>query len=252
MKTTKAATLFFLSLTAGVVGAVPCENIHPNYRNRGWGPLDYNDPIQQQRQKGSGLDLVESAHFTERVRTLKSGNTSQTPGGDLSYTLWAFPNHHQALLTLIDYTLKSNSDQPPEMIYTAECYFNRAVQWRPDDAKTRIVYGIYLYKRNKIAESITQFSEAARLDPDSGNAYYNLGLAYIKNNDYEQALKAAHTAYSLGIRLEGLKNKLASAGRWKDPAPTAASVPATEALPSGSRAENTSDHEDPTQGTADQ
>lgn len=218
----------FLLLVTNLAHAAQCEDIHPNYRNGGGrmiGPFDYSDPIMQKRQPGTPLELVESAHFTEAVRTLKGGNTTQMPGGDLSYTLWAFPNHHPALLTLIAYTVKHQSEQPPQMRHTAECYFTRAVQWRPKDAKTRLVYGIYQFKRHKITESIEQFLAATNLDPENGNAYYNLGLAYFENKNYEQALRAAHSAYALGFTMDGLKNKLTRAGRWTPPAPQSPTPP---------------------------
>lgn len=216
---------FALTLAGGLLHAAPCEDIHPNYRNGGgtmFGPYDYNTELSGKNSSGSPLQLVESAHFTERVRTLKSGNTSLTPGGDLSYTLWAFPNHHQALVTLINYTTATHSDQPPEMAHSAECYFKRATQWRPDDAKTHLIFGMYLFKKKKIATAIEQFAESIRLDPESGNAYYNLGLAYFENKDYDKALDAAHAAYARGFRLEGLKSKLQRNGRWKDAPPAAA------------------------------
>ena len=222
MSKTIAVAAVFVTLIANVANAVPCEDIHPNYRKGGGtkiGPFDYSAPAMQQRQHGSPLQLVEYEHFTEKVRTLKGGNTSQTPGGDLSYVLWAFPNHHPALITLINYTVKYNSDQPPQMSLSAECYFKRAVQWRPDDPTTHLVFGMYLFKKHKFSASIEQFLEATKLDPDNGNSFYNLGLAYFANKDYEQALKAAHSAYALGFGMNGLKNKLVRAGRWKNPPP---------------------------------
>jgi hypothetical protein len=211
-----------LLLASSVIQAAPCEDIHPNYRNGGgtkFGPYDYNAEISRKGVTGSPLQIVEQEHFTEKIRTLKGGNTSLTPGGDLSYTLWAFPNHHQALVTLINYTTSANTDQPPQMRYSAECYFKHAVQWRPNDAKTRLIFGMYLYKNKKIQSAIEQFAESVRLDPDSGNAFYNLGLAYFENKDYDKALDAAHAAYALGFGLDGLKNKLARNGRWKDAPP---------------------------------
>jgi len=237
MRLKTLATSLTLMLVSGLLHASPCEDIHPKYRNGGgtmFGPYDYNTELSGKNSHGSPLQIVESAHFTERVRTLKGGNTSSTPGGDLSYTLWAFPNHHQALVTLINYTAANNSDQPPQMVNSTDCYFKRAIQWRPDDAKTHLIFGMYLFKKKKIPSAIEQFNESLRLDPDSGNAFYNLGLAYFENKEYDKALDAAHAAYARGFRLEGLKSKLQRNGRWKDAPPAAshdaevAPIPETE------------------------
>ena len=42
------------------------------------------------------LGTVEQHHFTSNIESLRHGNTG-TLGGDLSYTLMLFPNHHRAL-----------------------------------------------------------------------------------------------------------------------------------------------------------
>ena len=195
-----------LSFAGSNALAAYCEDIHPNYRNGGgtkFGPFDYRDATLQKRERGTPLQLVEEAHFTEKVRTLKGGNTSQYPGGDLSYTLWAFPNHHQALLTLINYTVKYNNERPPQMSFSTECYFKRAIQWRPDDSKAHSVYGIYLFKKAKFQESITRFLEAIKLDPSNFKAHYFLGLVLRQLGDPDWAIKE----FEVAQKSEDIKTK---------------------------------------------
>ena len=55
-----------------------------------FGPFDYRT------ERGYNLDVVESYHFTPPVEALIRGS-SGTIGGDLDYTLRAFPNHDRAL-----------------------------------------------------------------------------------------------------------------------------------------------------------
>lgn len=53
-------------------------------------------PFDDRTARGYNLDVVGSYHFTPPVEALIRG-ASGTIGGDLDYTLRAFPNHHRAL-----------------------------------------------------------------------------------------------------------------------------------------------------------
>ncbi len=59
-----------------------------------------------------------------------------------------------------------------------------------------------------------QYQEAFRLQPEDATTNYNLGLMYLKEKDYEQAIVHAKTAYELGFPLPGLRNKLMKTGKW--------------------------------------
>src|SRR5678816_4417104 len=58
-----------------------------------YGPFDYRTD-----RTGTTLSIVEDNHFTPAVEQLISGITSSV-GGEIDYTLRAFPNHHRALLS---------------------------------------------------------------------------------------------------------------------------------------------------------
>lgn len=82
---------------AGGAGAQSssCGVMYPtmDYAGTHYGPFDYNNG---EHRRGN-LPVVERFHFTSKVQSLRGGNTSSTAGGDLSYTLKSFPNHHRAL-----------------------------------------------------------------------------------------------------------------------------------------------------------
>ncbi len=164
------------------------------------------------------LELVERFHFTRDVENLVKGNTAYI-GGDLSYTLYRFPNHHRALMSMAKLALREKSPRASNASYSVQCYFDRAFRFMPDDGVAHMIYGIYLSKLGNPASKAAvteQFNEAIRLEPDNANINYNLGLIYFQEKDYEHARTYAKKAYELGFPLSGLKDKLTAAGKWAE------------------------------------
>jgi tetratricopeptide (TPR) repeat protein len=161
------------------------------------------------------LSRVEQHHFTPNVEALRSGN-SATIGGELSYTLMMFPNHHRALAALGNFTLKEKTLKPYGAKYSVECFFDRAIRFKPTDAMVRMVYGNYLLKAGQTDKATEQLQMAADLQPENPTINYNLGLLYVQKKDYEQARTYAKKAYELDFPLPGLKNQLIKAGKWED------------------------------------
>lgn len=181
-----------------------------NLEYGGYGPFDYRSTEIAKRE------LVEKFHFTQKVETLRGGSTASTPGGDLAYTLRAFPNHPRALMATVRFSEKTKQDPPPEMIYTVSCWFDRAERFRPDDATVQLLHGIYLIRSGKSKEGIPKLESALTLADDDPNILYNLGLAYFDLKQFDKSLEYAQKAYSFGFPLPGLKNKLQKAGKWKE------------------------------------
>lgn len=171
-----------------------------------YGPFDYRDP-ENKRDK---LPIVESFHFTPEVESLRRGRSGSVIG-DLRYTLRAFPNHHRALIAVARYGLEGGRIPEEESVPSVDCFFERAITFRPDDAAVHVIYGNYLFKRGERDDARKQYEEALRLAPDSTEINYVAGLYFVEVGDLERARKLAAVAYGNGYPLPGLKNKIAAA-----------------------------------------
>lgn len=178
--------------------------------DNGYGPYDYRRTTPEQRA------IVERYHFTRDVETLRRGESTTRIGGDLSYTLRAFPNHSRALLAMMRLGERERKPQPSGAKYTVECWFDRAIRFAPDDPSVRLLYGTFLLRNDKQQAAIEQLKLAENYAGANGNVYYNLGLAYFDLKDYGRARDYAKRAHELGFTLPGLKNKLQSVGQWRD------------------------------------
>jgi tetratricopeptide (TPR) repeat protein len=177
------------------------------------------------------LPIVLNAHFTQEIELLIKGR-SGTIGGEIGYTLRAIPNYHRALIAMMRFGEKSNSEQPRDSIYTIDCWFKRAIAFAPDDAIVRMIYSTYLGKQNNLQEANAQLEIATGYAKDSPFTHYNIGLHYFEIKNYDKALASAHKAMALGWDRTELREQLRSVGQWKDPqsdAPAAsASAPAQD------------------------
>lgn len=201
----KISTYLFASIvlaTSGIVQAAQ-KNYCGELKNH-YGPYDY-------RQRGMvNLEIVEGAHFTPEVENGERGSTGYL-GGDLDYTLRAIPNHHRALTTIGNVSIRDKTVLVSGARYPTECYFERAIRFAPDDGVVRAAYGNYLNALGKRDKALTMFKYAVELEPENPTFNYNLGLLYLKLNDFDKASQYADKAYSLGFPLPGLKNQLAAA-----------------------------------------
>ena len=214
------ALSFADTATAQVVPG--CGSLENNY-----GPFDYRDPVA----KAKHLRIVEEYHFTPDVERLIRGNTSSLIS-DLDYTLRAWPNHYRALESLKRYALSGGR----MTIRPAECYFKRAVAFRPDDSGAHIIYGNYLLQCAKLKNDLLrrrlqcagftdpgymdtrvlkaareQYETSLRLAPTSAEVNYDAGLFYLELHELDMAKRLAAVAYSAGYPLMGLKEGIAAA-----------------------------------------
>lgn len=190
---------FPLGWVGGDLSGQPCTG-----PLQGVGPYDYTNPTHRQ----SYLSLVERYHFTPNVRMLISGQASGTIHGDLGYTLVSFPNHHQALFSLIRYATEKDGLKHMK----PECYLQRAERFAPEDSNVAVLFGLYLHRRNMYEKAREKYEKALSLQSDSAEAHYNLGLLLMDMEKPEEARKHARQAYKLGYPLPGLRDKLAKAG----------------------------------------
>jgi len=197
--------------------SVTCGNPFVN----GYGPYDYTNPNHYQEK----LPIVEKHHLQNDVidNALLIGPKTEKPlyvVGNLDYTLRAFPNHHKALMAMGNYLSYLKKEEPDEYMImvkkfrTAECYFQRAIEFKPNDAYVYLLHGILLYKNNDLKKSIEQLNKAEALKPDNAEIQYNIGLIYFKQNEIDLSVKHAKKAYSLGFPLPYLRDELEKLGKW--------------------------------------
>jgi len=211
---TRLCPVAFLFLFVSLSMVMPLASAKPYYAcgslDNSYGPFDYRNSAFVKN-----LDLVEGAHFTGEVEALERGHTAAMPGHDLDYTLRAFPNHHRALNAMARYQIRFPGGVPPEAAYTAECYFERATRFAPDDAIVRMLRGIYYAKTGKNQKALDDYKYTLKTLPDSSQVHYNIGLLYVKLKDFEMARKHAKRAYEIGFPLPGLRDQLKRAGEWE-------------------------------------
>ncbi len=183
----------------------------PIYRPGAYGPYDY----RTQRDK---LPIVEKHHFTPQVEQLIRGQEGYL-GGDLDYTLRAFPNHHRALVALMRWGDKLKSPQPPFLDLPIDCYLERAVRFKPDDTVARALFAQYLGKTKRKEAATAQLEVATQFAQDNPITHYNIGLVFFELGEFDRALRQAHTAAKLGLVRPDLEQMLRRAGKWQDAPP---------------------------------
>lgn len=173
-----------------------------------YGPYDY-------RKHPEKAPLVERFHFTPKVEALTGGASSTSIGGDIDYTLRAFPNHPRALYAMTRFSqLRGGASRVPGATFPVECYFDRALRMAPDDAQVRALYADYLLRNKRSDEARAQLEAAEELEL-TPQIEYNLGLAWKALGENEKALTFAKRAYAGGIQFPALREQLVRAGVWK-------------------------------------
>ena len=175
------------------------------------GPFDYR--VEQ----GAARRMVESNHFTPNVESLVRGNTGSV-GSEITFTLRAFPNHHRALVAMMNLGEKLKTNEPRGAGYSVECFFIRALTFRPDDTVARMIYAKFLASKGRKPEALSQLESTTQQAGDNGFTHYNLGLIYLELNEFDRALAQAHRALALGFAKTELQQRLQAAGKWREPA----------------------------------
>ena len=200
--------VLFLAGAASAAHAQQADTRCGSVTSTSFGPFDY-------RTERDKVLLVEQHHFTPEVENLIRG-ISGPLGGELHYVLATTPNHHRALLALVRLGERQHSQQPYGTKWVIECYFDRALRFRPDDTVARVIYATFLVKQGRSTDAKQQLQRAANDASDNGFGQYNIGLVYLEMKDYENALVQAHRALALGFTRTDLMDKLKAAGRWRD------------------------------------
>lgn len=232
--TTRRIIWLVLALTAfgsrveAQTGAQNCGNPFVNH----YGPHDFRQTTPASRK------LVEEFHFTIGIETMtRPKNTLfHEMAQDVEYTLGVFPNHPRALNTMARLAERWKRDPPPGTKLSVECWFDRAVRFRPDDTVVRSLYAQWLHKRKRKDDAVRQLRIAREHARENALSVYNIGLVAFEVGDHELALQLAHEARRLGFPRQELPDLLKKANRWAEPA-AEAGVPASSPAgpePSGS------------------
>jgi hypothetical protein len=207
-----AAAPLFVSAQTGGCGSLA----------NGYGPYDF-------RTDKDKLGIVEKYHFGTQQELLIRGRSesSTSLGGNIDYTLRAFPNHHRALLSMSRLGEKLKLPRVPGADHGVDCYFVRATQFAPNDTIVRLLFADHLARQGRKAEGLEQVNAARLHAGDNPFTHYNVGMAYLALGNLDAALEQAHRAQALGFPRTDLKERLKAANHWREPAP-AASAPASE------------------------
>lgn len=190
-------------------GPQACGNPFQNH----YGPFDYRSASPTVRK------IVEEVHFTPGIEMMtRPKNTMiHDMAQDVEYTLNVFPNHHRALITMSRLAERWSRDPPPGTNMPVECWFDRAVRFRPDDTVARSLYAQWLHKRKRGTEGVQQLKVAVEHVKDNPMSHYNIGLVAMEIGDHALALQQAHKALAMGYPRQELAEALKRAGRWTEP-----------------------------------
>jgi len=175
-----------------------------------YGPYDFRTDKEK-------LPIVLGAHFTPEVEALIRGRTNRAPGGDIDYTLRAIPNHPNALMAMMRLGEKEKTSQPSGSRYPVECWFDRAIRFRPDDNVVRMIYATFLAKNGRAPQVLEQLERVTATAGENAFTHYNAGLIYSDIKNYNKALVQAHRALALGFPRTELADQLKAAGKWVEP-----------------------------------
>ena len=188
--------------------------------NGEYGPFDFRKPHYL-------LTTVEKNHFAPQVEQLISGQSGYAPGGDLNFVLVVYPNHVRALMAMMRLGEKEKRDKPAGARFEVECYFERALRFRPDDNVVRMIYSLFLSKKSRQAEALQQLRQVVESAGDNPFTHYNAGLLYFDLKEYGKAAAQARTAQTQGFPGASLIDKLKAIGKWTEPEATAIAPAAT-------------------------
>ena len=198
----RPALLALLTCAAPSAGAFCGPPLEMNH----WGmPVDYRDPNETYKR-----NIVERYHFTPEIESLQKGLNGPLPG-DIHYTLVQLVNHHRALQSMANWQVKHPRKDSDEF-YPADCYFERALAFTPNDALIYMIWGNYVYRIKEYDRAVLIYKRAEELAPNDPEVQYNLGLLHIELKNYDKAKEYAQKAYAQNYPLPGLRNKLKRLG----------------------------------------
>ncbi len=94
--------------------------------------------------------------------------------------------------------------------------YNKAIAMHPDDVVSDYINRANAYDdAGQFDRAMADYAKALELSPDEGEVYYNRGIAYEHNKMFEKARADFVTAYSHGLRMPLLHERLVVYGLIK-------------------------------------
>ncbi len=213
------AVLALLMVSTGFAGEHDCGPLK-NFND--FGPFDYQAP---ENRVSTGADpmgrikRVENVHFQDEMKLINLKQFSiDRLSGEFTYTLRIFPNHPEALhaLSKLERVAGGKLPQTALTVFTpkisADCFFDRAIRFRPEDKAVHLVYGMHLHQRRNFKEALVAYEKAEALGEESTYLSYNLGLLHTDLKNWEKAAAYARKAYGKGATFPGLRERIEKAG----------------------------------------
>jgi tetratricopeptide (TPR) repeat protein len=107
-----------------------------------------------------------------------------------------------------DAAIRADADAAPAYFLRADIHESRgkmkealadlAEAARKDPGRYRILLGNFLYRTGRVRESIAEFDEVLRANPDDADAYNFRGIAWFSSNEFDRAI----ADYTEAIRLD--------------------------------------------------
>lgn len=204
-----ATVLMFTAVAQPAMAQMPSPASCGGLGNGDNGPFDFRN----ERHK---IYAGETAHFNRDVETLRRGQSS-TVGADIDYLLHIYPNHPRALVAMMGWGEKLKSPKPQDTRHSIECYFERALRFRPDDNVVRMIYALFLSKNARHPEAIQHLDRVSAAAGENAFTHYNAGLLYFDIKQYDKSAERARAAMALGFSRPDLIDKLKAVGKWAEP-----------------------------------
>ena len=221
---TGLAILWLCIGTAVRAGELDC-GVLQNWQD--FGPYDYRDPfnlVPTGADPMGRLKRVENSHFQPELKAftitgirLKQASVEHVTA-NFAYTLRVFPNHPEALHLMSRLERLAGGKLPQVGItpftprISADCFFDRALRFRPEDAQVHYMLAIHLHDRGRLGQAKESFLMAEGLGLSTPNFLYNFGLLLTDLKEWEAARDYARKAYAGGYALDGLRRRLTAAG----------------------------------------
>jgi hypothetical protein len=173
------------------------------------------DPEDRRAVEMYHLDMEMQIFLSGRVEGRHRAGTGPIAGGFL-YVVRAIPNHPVGMMLLEQLGRRLGSEQPQNIEWPLECMYVRAFMLVPDDPVVRAMYGIYLTHRGRREEAVYNLDIADTALRLNGSLQYQIGLANLALQRWEQAQLNAMQADARGFAAPGLRNELRTKGRWRN------------------------------------